>query len=76
LHENKGKNIFVHCRLGDDRTAMMVAASPTRTTSSAPSLAECFHGDNTGSNPAGDAKPFQQLGGTATVFRPQIRDSA
>ena len=27
-----------------------------------------FHGGNTGSNPVGDAKPFQQLGGTATVF--------
>jgi tyrosine-protein phosphatase SIW14 len=26
LHENKGKKIFVHCRLGDDRTGMMVAA--------------------------------------------------
>ena len=28
-----------------------------------------FHGGNTGSNPVGDAKSFQQLGGTATVFR-------
>jgi tyrosine-protein phosphatase SIW14 len=26
LHENKGKKVFVHCRLGDDRTGMMVAA--------------------------------------------------
>jgi len=26
LRENKGKKIFVHCRLGDDRTGMMVAA--------------------------------------------------
>jgi protein-tyrosine phosphatase len=26
LHENRGKKIFVHCRLGDDRTGMMVAA--------------------------------------------------
>ncbi len=26
LHENQGKKIFVHCRLGDDRTGMMVAA--------------------------------------------------
>ncbi len=26
VHENKGKRIFVHCRLGDDRTGMMVAA--------------------------------------------------
>jgi protein tyrosine phosphatase (PTP) superfamily phosphohydrolase (DUF442 family) len=26
LHANKGKKVFVHCRLGDDRTGMMVAA--------------------------------------------------
>ena len=26
LKENKGKKVFVHCRLGDDRTGMMVAA--------------------------------------------------
>lgn len=26
VHENKGRKIFVHCRLGDDRTGMMVAA--------------------------------------------------
>jgi tyrosine-protein phosphatase SIW14 len=26
VHENQGKKIFVHCRLGDDRTGMMVAA--------------------------------------------------
>ena len=26
VQENKGKKIFVHCRLGDDRTGMMVAA--------------------------------------------------
>ena len=26
LHENKGKKVFVHCRLGADRTGMMVAA--------------------------------------------------
>jgi protein-tyrosine phosphatase len=26
LHENKGKEVFVHCRLGDDRTGMMIAA--------------------------------------------------
>jgi protein-tyrosine phosphatase len=26
VHENHGKKIFVHCRLGDDRTGMMVAA--------------------------------------------------
>jgi len=26
LHESKGKKVFVHCRLGDDRTGMMVAA--------------------------------------------------
>jgi protein tyrosine phosphatase (PTP) superfamily phosphohydrolase (DUF442 family) len=26
LRENKGKKVFVHCRLGDDRTGMMVAA--------------------------------------------------
>ncbi|MGB2604677.1 MAG: dual specificity protein phosphatase family protein [Candidatus Sulfotelmatobacter sp.] len=26
VKENKGKKIFVHCRLGDDRTGMMVAA--------------------------------------------------
>jgi protein tyrosine phosphatase (PTP) superfamily phosphohydrolase (DUF442 family) len=26
LQENPGKKIFVHCRLGDDRTGMMIAA--------------------------------------------------
>jgi tyrosine-protein phosphatase SIW14 len=26
LRENKSKKVFVHCRLGDDRTGMMVAA--------------------------------------------------
>ncbi len=26
LEQNKGKKVFVHCRLGDDRTGMMVAA--------------------------------------------------
>ena len=26
VHDNKSKKIFVHCRLGDDRTGMMVAA--------------------------------------------------
>jgi protein-tyrosine phosphatase len=26
LHENSGKKVFVHCRLGDDRTGMMTAA--------------------------------------------------
>lgn len=26
LQEDKGKKVFVHCRLGDDRTGMMVAA--------------------------------------------------
>jgi protein-tyrosine phosphatase len=26
LQENRGKKVFVHCRLGDDRTGMMVAA--------------------------------------------------
>ena len=26
LRTNRGKKIFVHCRLGDDRTAMMIAA--------------------------------------------------
>jgi tyrosine-protein phosphatase SIW14 len=26
LHENQGKKVFVHCRLGDDRTGMMTAA--------------------------------------------------
>ncbi len=26
LRESKGKKVFVHCRLGDDRTGMMVAA--------------------------------------------------
>src|ERR1700745_2567961 len=26
VHENHDKKIFVHCRLGDDRTGMMVAA--------------------------------------------------
>jgi len=26
VHDNKGKKLFVHCRLGDDRTGMMVAA--------------------------------------------------
>jgi len=26
LEENKGKRIFVHCRYGDDRTGMMIAA--------------------------------------------------
>ncbi len=26
LQENKGKKVFVHCRLGDDRTGMMIAA--------------------------------------------------
>ena len=31
-------------------------------------LKSCFHGGNTGSNPVGDAKSFQQL----TVFRPPL----
>jgi len=26
VHDNKDKKVFVHCRLGDDRTGMMVAA--------------------------------------------------
>lgn len=26
VHDNPGKKIFVHCRLGDDRTGMMVAS--------------------------------------------------
>jgi hypothetical protein len=26
LRRNPGKKIFVHCRLGDDRTAMMIAS--------------------------------------------------
>ena len=26
VHDNQGRKIFVHCRLGDDRTGMMVAA--------------------------------------------------
>jgi protein tyrosine phosphatase (PTP) superfamily phosphohydrolase (DUF442 family) len=26
LRQNRGKKVFVHCRLGDDRTGMMVAA--------------------------------------------------
>lgn len=26
MRENRGKKVFVHCRLGDDRTGMMVAA--------------------------------------------------
>ena len=26
VHDNPGKKIFVHCRLGDDRTGMMIAA--------------------------------------------------
>ncbi len=26
VHENPGKKIFVHCRLGDDRTGMFIAA--------------------------------------------------
>jgi tyrosine-protein phosphatase SIW14 len=26
LHDNPGKKVFVHCRYGDDRTGMMVAA--------------------------------------------------
>jgi hypothetical protein len=26
LHDNRGKKIFVHCRYGDDRTGMMIAA--------------------------------------------------
>jgi len=26
LRENRGKKVLVHCRLGDDRTGMMVAA--------------------------------------------------
>jgi tyrosine-protein phosphatase SIW14 len=26
LQENRGKKVFVHCRLGDDRTGMMIAA--------------------------------------------------
>jgi hypothetical protein len=26
LRKNPGKRIFVHCRLGDDRTAMMIAS--------------------------------------------------
>ena len=30
-----------------------------------------FHGGNTGSNPVGDAKPFQELAGTRGDFRRQ-----
>jgi protein tyrosine phosphatase (PTP) superfamily phosphohydrolase (DUF442 family) len=26
LRDNRGKKVFVHCRLGDDRTGMMIAA--------------------------------------------------
>ncbi len=26
FHDNPGKRVFVHCRLGDDRTGMMIAA--------------------------------------------------
>lgn len=26
LHDNPGKKVFVHCRLGDDRTGMMIAS--------------------------------------------------
>lgn len=26
VHDNPGKKIFIHCRLGDDRTGMMIAA--------------------------------------------------
>lgn len=26
LHDNQGKKVFVHCRLGDDRTGMMTAS--------------------------------------------------
>jgi tyrosine-protein phosphatase SIW14 len=25
LHENRGKKVFVHCRMGDDRTGLMIA---------------------------------------------------
>jgi hypothetical protein len=32
-------------------------------------LVSAFHGGNAGSNPVGDAKPYHQLGGAATVFR-------
>jgi hypothetical protein len=29
----------------------------------------CFHGGNTGSNPVGDAKSFQELAGNSRNFR-------
>ena len=35
-----------------------------------------FHGGNTGSNPVGDAKPYQQLEGTVKVFRRHKKGTA